>query len=78
MAIIYFVIAPNITFKLKEEVTIETIKEGVLRIKIKENLLEGDGDKGLFGGLDMSKLTSSGESMANNVLSNIEQAFKCK
>lgn len=72
------ILEANKTFKLKEEVTIETIKEGVLRIKIKENLLEGDGDKGLFGGLDMSKLTSSGESMANNVLSNIEQAFKCK
>ena len=72
------ILEANKTFKLKEEVTIETIKEGVLRIKIKENLLEGDGDVGLFGGLDMSKLTSSGESMANNVLSNIEQAFKCK
>ena len=72
------ILEANKTFKLKDEVTIETIKEGVLRIKIKENLLEGDGDVGLFGGLDMSKLTSSGESMANNVLSNIEQAFKCK
>ena len=69
------ILEANKTFKLKEEVTIETVKEGVLRIKIKENLLEGDGDVGLFGGLDMSKLTSSGESMANNVLSNIEQGL---
>ena len=72
------ILEANKTFKLKDEVTIETVKEGVLRIKIKESLLEGDGDTGLFGGLDMSKLTSSGESMANDALSNVEQAFKCK
>ena len=72
------ILEANKTFKLKDEVTIETVKEGVLRIKIKESLLEGDGDAGLFGGLNMSKLTSSGESMANDALSNVEQAFKCK
>ena len=70
------IIEANKTFKLKDEVTLETVKEGVLRIKIKEDIVE-ETPKPL-GGLDMSKLTSSGESMANDALSNIEQAFKCK
>lgn len=72
------IIEANKTFKLKDEVTIETVKEGVLRIKIKESLIEGDGDAGLFGGLNMSKLTSSFESEAKDALNNVEQAFKCK
>ena len=73
------ILEANKTFKLKEEVTIETIKEGVLRIKIKESLLEGDGDAGLFGGLDMSRLTSSGESMANDIFKvkeGVSEVFK--
>ena len=73
------IIEASKTFKLKDEVTIETVKEGVLRIKIKESLLEGDGDAGLFGGLDMSRLTSSGESMANNIFKvkeGVSEVFK--
>ena len=70
------IIEANKTFKLKDEVTLETVKEGVLRIKIKEDIVE-ETPKPL-GGLNMSKLTSSGESMANDALSNVEQAFKCK
>ena len=70
------IIEANKTFKLKDEVTLETVKEGVLRIKIKEDIIE-EAPKPL-GGLNMSKLTSSGESMANDALSNVEQAFKCK
>ena len=70
------IIEANKTFKLKDEVTLETVREGVLRIKIKEDIVE-ETPKPL-GGLNMSKLTSSGESMANDALSNVEQAFKCK
>ena len=70
------ILEANKTFKLKDEVTLETVKEGVLRIKIKEDIVE-ETPKPL-GGLNMSKLTSSGESMANDALSNVEQAFKCK
>lgn len=70
------IIEANKTFKLKDEVTLETVKEGVLRIKIKEDLIE-EAPKSL-GGLNMPKLTSSFESEAKDALNNVEQAFKCK
>ena len=71
------IIEANKTFKLKDEVTLETVKEGVLRIKIKEDIVE-ETPKPL-GGLDMSKLTSSGESMANDIFKvkeGVSEVFK--